>query len=39
VLPYVGQQTGHNLNILGWLIGTPADALIRLVLSITGQSG
>jgi len=39
VLPYVGQQTGHNLNILGWLISAPADALIRFVLAITGQSG
>ncbi len=37
LLPYVGQQTGLNLNILGWLIGVPADALIRLVLAITGQ--
>ena len=37
VLPYVGQQTGHNLNILGWLISAPADALIRFVLAITGQ--
>jgi Zn-dependent protease len=39
VLPYVGQQTGHNLNILGWLISAPADALIRFVLALTGQSG
>jgi Zn-dependent protease len=39
VIPYVGQQIGHNLNILGWLIGTPTDALIRFVLAITGQSG
>ena len=39
VLPYVGQQTGHNLNILGWLISAPADALIRFVLAITGQGG
>jgi Zn-dependent protease len=37
VLPYVGQQTGHNLNILGWLISAPADGLIRFVLAITGQ--
>ncbi|HKM70183.1 MAG TPA: site-2 protease family protein [Stellaceae bacterium] len=39
VLPYVGEQTGHNLNILGWLIGRPTEALIRFVLAITGQSG
>jgi Zn-dependent protease len=39
VIPYVGEQIGHNLNILGWLIGAPAQALIRFVLAITGQSG
>jgi Zn-dependent protease len=38
VLPYVGEQTGYNLNILGWLIGTPTEALIRFILAITGQS-
>jgi Zn-dependent protease len=37
VLPYVGEQMGHNLNILGWLIGRPTEALIRFVLAITGQ--
>ena len=38
VIPYVGEQTGHNLNILGWLIGAPTEALIRFILAITGQS-
>jgi Zn-dependent protease len=38
VFPYVGEQTGHNLNILGWLIGAPTEALIRFVLAVTGQS-
>jgi Zn-dependent protease len=38
VLPYVGEQTGHNLNILGWLIGAPTQALIQFILAITGQS-
>jgi Zn-dependent protease len=37
VLPFVGQQTGHDLNILGWLIGGPAEALYQFVLWITGQ--
>jgi hypothetical protein len=37
VLPYVGEQTGRNLDILGWVIGMPADALINFVLAITGQ--
>jgi Zn-dependent protease len=38
VIPYVGEQTGHNFNILVWLIGPPTEALIRFVLAITGQS-
>jgi Zn-dependent protease len=38
VLPYVGEQIGHNLNLLGWLIAAPTEALIRLVLAITGQN-
>ncbi len=37
VLPYVGQQLGLDLNLLGWLIGGPTQALIRLVLAVTGQ--
>jgi Zn-dependent protease len=39
VIPYVGAQIGHDFNILAWLIGVPAEALIRLVLAVTGQSG
>lgn len=39
LLPYVGEQTGYDLNILGWLIGVPAQALVQFILSITGQSG
>jgi Zn-dependent protease len=38
VLPYVGEQTGIDLNILGWLIGVPADGLYQFVLRITGQA-
>jgi Zn-dependent protease len=38
VLPFVGEQTGLNLNVFRWLIIPPADALIRFVLAITGQS-
>jgi len=37
VIPYVGEQTGHNFNILAWLIGVPTEALIRFILTITGQ--
>jgi Zn-dependent protease len=39
VIPYLGEQTGYDLNILAWLIGTPTEALIRFVLAITGQGG
>jgi Zn-dependent protease len=39
VLPWIGGRIGYDLNILGWLVGVPAEALIRLVLAITGQSG
>jgi Zn-dependent protease len=37
VLPYVGDRVGLNLDILGWLIGVPADALYQFVLAITGH--
>ena len=36
VLPYIGGQIGLDLNIFGPLIATPAEALIRFVLAITG---
>ena len=39
VLPWVGQQAGFDLNVLSWLVGVPADALYRLVLTITGHGG
>jgi Zn-dependent protease len=39
VLPWLGERIGWDLNILGWLVGAPAEALIRLVLAITGQAG
>jgi Zn-dependent protease len=39
LLPYIGEQAGYDLNILGWLIGGPAQALVEFVLGITGQSG
>jgi len=38
LLPYVGEQTGLNLNVLGWLIGVPAEALYNFILTITGHS-
>jgi Zn-dependent protease len=38
VLPWIGGRIGWDLNILGWLVGVPAGALIWLVLAVTGQS-
>ena len=35
IVSYLGASSGFNL--LGWLIGVPADALIRFVLLVTGQ--
>jgi Zn-dependent protease len=39
VLPWVGGQIGLNLNILAYVIGVPTQALINLVLTLTGQGG
>lgn len=38
LLTYVSAHAGVNFNPLGWMIGVPANALIRTVLAITGQS-
>ena len=38
LLPYLGQQTGLNLNVLAWIIGVPAEALYNFVLTITGHT-
>jgi Zn-dependent protease len=37
LLGYISAETGFGLNPLYWLIGVPANALIHLVLAITGQ--
>jgi Zn-dependent protease len=39
VLPWAGHQIGVDLNILAYVIGVPMDALINLVLTLTGQGG
>jgi hypothetical protein len=36
IISYAGASSGFNL--LGWLIGVPAHALIGFVLMVTGQS-
>ena len=37
VLPFAGSQIGLDLNIVGKLIAGPTNALIQLVLQLTGQ--
>lgn len=39
VLGYLSARSGLGLNVLGWLIGVPANALIHVVLAVTGQGG
>jgi len=36
VVSYVGVRSGLGINLLGWMIGVPAEALYRLILAITG---
>jgi Zn-dependent protease len=38
ILAYAGADSAFGFNLLGWLIGVPAQALIRFVLTITGQA-
>ena len=38
LLPFVGQQTGLNLNMLAWVIGVPAEALYNFIVMITGHA-
>jgi Zn-dependent protease len=38
-LSYISAQAGFGINLFGWLIGVPANLLIRFVLAITGQGG
>jgi Zn-dependent protease len=37
ILPMVGAQLGTNLNVLGWLLGRPVDAVIETILRVTGN--
>ena len=38
VLPFLGEKLGLDLNIIARLLSWPSEALIRLVLAITGQN-
>jgi Zn-dependent protease len=37
IVAYAGLDSALGINLLGWLIGVPAQALIQFVLAITGQ--
>jgi len=39
ILSYAGARSVLGFSLLGWLISGPAEALIRFVLAVTGQSG
>ena len=37
VLPIIGDQLGRNLNVIGWLLGGPVNAIIDAILRFTGN--
>jgi len=37
VLPIIGDQLGRNLNVIGWLLGGPVNAIIDAILRLTGN--
>ena len=39
ILPWIGEAFGRDLNIFWWLIGTPAEYLLKSILQITGLIG
>jgi len=38
ILPMLGAQLGVNLNVLGWLVSAPTNAVIQTVLRLTGNA-
>ena len=38
ILPMVGAQLGRDLNVVGWVIGGPINAVIRAILQLTGNA-
>jgi Zn-dependent protease len=38
ILPMLGAQLGRDLNIVGWLLGGPVDAIIGTILRVTGNA-
>ena len=37
VLPFVGREIGVNLNLIAWVLGPPINALLSVVLTVTGH--
>jgi uncharacterized membrane protein len=37
ILPMLGAQLGMNLNVVGSLLGRAVDAVIEIILRITGN--
>ena len=35
-LPWIGGKLGIDLNVLGWLVGIPAQFLTDLIATVTG---
>jgi Zn-dependent protease len=38
ILPLLGAQLGVDLNLLGWLLGRPVEAVIDAILRLTGNA-
>ncbi|MFN0044730.1 MAG: site-2 protease family protein [Alphaproteobacteria bacterium] len=38
ILPLVGQTIGLQVNLFAWLVGVPADWLIRAIVALTGNA-
>jgi Zn-dependent protease len=38
IVPMLGAQLGRDLNIVGWLLGGPVDAVIGAILRMTGNA-
>ena len=36
ILPWIGGRLGIDLNVFWWLVGRPAQALMRLIFTVTG---
>lgn len=37
LIPFVAGQFGYSVNILGWLIGTPVDTIVDLIVRLSGH--